>query len=194
MTDTPDTPHTLLDELARDGAFDDSKWRQFDELYRPVVAFFLLQRFPSLAGDCDDLVQDVMVKLVEQLRKGGYERDRGRFRTWLAAIVHNLAADKLRRMKRFAEVVPEDVDWFAPQMATAREQLDRQWDEARYRAARHHVLHHVPLPPHYAETFRALEKGASPREIARRFGVAETFVRQAKHRVSEAISAMLRDD
>ena len=85
----PETPKTLLDELSRQGELDELKWRQFDDIYRPVVAFFIQQRFATLSAAADDIVQDTMARLVAVLREGKYRRDRSRFRTYLAALVHN---------------------------------------------------------------------------------------------------------
>ena len=189
----PDTPKTLLGELALKGALDEEKWRRFDELYRPVVREFLVQRFPSLARDADDLVQETMVRLVRTLREGRYDVERARFRTFLAVVAFNLAANALRRDARYAALPLETVDWAAerPVPSAACEVIDRQWREACYRAARRHVLQHMPVPPRYAEVWRALEKGEGAESIAARLGVSAAFVRQVKHRVTKLIAAVV---
>ena len=186
----PDTPKTLLDELALDGQLDEAKWRSFDDLYRPVVAAFVIQRYPVLADEADDIVQETMVRLTTTLREKRYDAARGRFRTFLCALANNLVVDILRRRTRFADLPLDTVDWVSPQPADAPvlALLDRQWREACYKAARRHVLHHVPLPPHYADVWRALEKGETPAVLATRLGVTPAFVRQVKHRVSALIS------
>ncbi len=189
----PDTPKTLLDELALDGQLDEAKWQRFDELYRPVVAAFVVQRYPALADASDDIVQETMVRLVMTLRERKYAAGRARFRTYLGALVNNLAVDILRRRKRFANLLLDTVDWVSPQPTDAPmlALLDRQWQESCYKAARRHVLHHVPLPPHYADVWRALEKGDQPAAIAARLGVTPSFVRQVKHRVGTLISTTI---
>lgn len=190
----PDTPKTLLDELSLSAALDEAKWRQFDDLYRPVVHAFLMQRFPSVADEADDVIQETMVRLVQSLKDGRYQVERGRFRTFLGAIVNNLAIDLLRRRTRYATLPLEEVDWVTHQSASAQTLalLDRQWREACYRAARHRVLHRVPLPPHYAEVWRMLEKGAASADVAVRFNVTSAFVRQVKHRMTELIAAEVK--
>ncbi len=189
----PDTPKTLLGELALKGVLDEEKWRRFDELYRPVVREFIVQRFPSLAGGVDDLAQETMVRLVATLREGRYDAARARFCTFLGVVAFNLAVNALRRDSRYASLPLETVDWAAerPVPSAACEMIDRQWREACYRAARRKVLHHMPLPPHYADVWRALEKGEETDAVALRLGVTPAFVRQVKHRVTKLIAAVV---
>ena len=189
----PDTPMTLLGELALKGALDEEKWRRFDELYRPVVCEFLLQRFPSLAESVEDLAQDTMIRLVATLREGRYDVARSRFRTYLGVVAFNLAVNALRRDSRYAALPLETIDWAGGGVAEnpVCRVVDRQWQEACYRAARRHVLHHMPLPPRYAEVWRALEKGEGAESIAARLGVSAAFVRQVKHRVTKLIAAVV---
>ncbi len=187
----PDTPKTLLDELALDKVLDEAKWRQFDEMYRPVVAAFIVQRFPAVAYEAEDIAQETMIRLSAAIRERRYEAARGKFRTFLGAIANNLVVDILRRNSRYENLPLDEVDWISsysfdhPAFAL----LDRQWKEAVYRAARRHVLHHIPMPPFYADVWRALEKGEASADIAARLGVTPAFVRQAKHRVSDLIAA-----
>ena len=64
MSTIPDTPKTLLDQIAMRGELDEAKWLEFDRLYRPVIRFFIQQKFYSLVNDYDDIAQDVMMRLV----------------------------------------------------------------------------------------------------------------------------------
>ena len=138
----PDTPKTLLDELALDKEMDEAKWRRFDEMYRPVVTAFIVQRFPTAAHEAEDVAQETMARLSAAIRERRYEAERGRFRTFLGAIASNLVVDILRRHARYANLPFETVDWVSPSSADAPALalLDRQWKEAVYRAARRHVL------------------------------------------------------
>lgn len=186
----PDTPKTLLDELSIAEGLDEAKWRRFDELYRPVVTAFIVQRHPTVADEADDVAQETMARLAASIRERRYDAGRGRFRTFLAAIANNLVVDILRRRNRYANMPLDTVEWVSPSPADAPvlALLDRQWREACYKAARRHVLHHVPLPPHYADAWRALEKGEPSASVATRLGVTPAFVRQAKHRISAMIA------
>lgn len=191
----PDTPHTLLDELASNAAFDETKWRRFYELYQPVLRAFLLQRFPSLAEDADDFAQETMRRLVEVLRSGRNRVEKAHFRTFLATIINNLAVDALRRQACFAALPLATIDWVTPSESPSpvHEMLDRQWQEACYAAARHHLLHHMSLPPHYTEIWRALEKGERAADIAARLQLAPAFVRQVKHRLTALLGSLVEN-
>ena len=197
MTVIPDTPATLLDELARQGELDDFQWRRFDELYRPVIGFFIRQRFGSLAGEADDLTQEVMVRLVAILRKRLYHPGRARFRTFLSAVVHNLCVDRLRADARRREVAiePFDLEALFPADAAgdlAAETLDRQWAQACYDAAREHVLSRCPLAPAHREIYLALERGESTADLAACHGITPAAVRQIRHRIDQQILAFAR--
>lgn len=194
----PDTPATLLDELARQGELDEFQWQRFDKLYRPVIGFFIRLRFASLAQDEEDLAQDVMARLVPILRQRLYRPGRARFRTFLAAIVHNLCVDRLRADARRRElsVEPFDLEALAPADSSgnpAEEMLDRQWAQACLDAARRHVLDHCPIAPAHREIYLALERGESTAALAARHGITPDAIRQIRHRIDRQIIAFARD-
>ena len=190
----PDTPRTLLDELSRQDALDDFRWRQFDELYRPVIAFFIRQRFASLAGDIEDLTQEVMSRLVGFLRERKYRSDTSRFRTVLQAMVHNLCIDFLRHQTHLAELPLMEIDLEELESGDAdvASQLDVQWAEACWRAARRHVLRKTPVNPRHAAIYRELEKGVPVKELADRYGLTPEGIRQVRHRMDALITAYAR--
>ena len=193
MSNIPDTPKTLLNELARDEMIDDFKWQQFDAMYRPVVTFFLVQRFGNLAHESDDIVQDIMIKLIEVLRNGRYDSSRSRFRTYLRTLVANTAIDRIRRLKRFAGLPLETLDWTGEHTSEAELVfLDRQWAEACFAAARKHVLVNASLSDEHRAIFIASENGEGDDRLAERYGLTHAAVRQIRHRINKAITAYAR--
>lgn len=192
MSVIPDTPKTLLKQIAERGDLDDAKWTEFDRLYRPVIRFFMRQKFYSLVSDYDDIAQDVMVRLVRELRSKKYNASRARFRTYLYAIVYNMAVDYLRERTAVESVALEKVDWMQSETPTGYEVMERQWREACYEAARKHILEHVPLPDGYRDIYLDIEKGKKPAQIAEIHSVSSALVRQVKHRVSEMIKEYMK--
>lgn len=192
MSTIPDTPKTLLDQIAVRGGLDEAKWQEFDRLYRPVIRFFIRQKFFSLVNDYDDISQDVMMRLVKELRAKRYDSSRARFRTYLYAIVYNIAVDYLRERSRADSLQLEHVEWMERPQTTALEAMERQWRESCYEAARKHVLEHVSLPAGYREIYQDVENGAKPAEIAKTHAVTAALVRQVKHRVSEMIREYMK--
>lgn len=192
MSAIPDTPKTLLDQIAVRGGLDEAKWQEFDRLYRPVIRFFIRQKFYSLVNDYDDISQDVMMRLVRELRAKRYDSTRARFRTYLYAIVYNIAVDYLREKNRAKGLRLEHVEWMERPQTTALEAMERQWRESCYEAARKHVLEHVSLPNGYREVYQDVEKGLKPAEIAKARSVTAALVRQVKHRVAELIKEYMK--
>ena len=192
MKTPPDTPKTLLDQLARKGELEEAKWTEFDRLYRPVIRFFIRQKFHTLANDCEDIAQDVMMRLVELLRSRKYDSARAKFRTYLYAIVYNIAVDYLRSRKRAEALDLAELDWMGRTPPTGAEVMERQWKEACYEAARKHVLERVPLADGHREIYLEAEKGRKSAEIAAAHSVSPALVRQVKHRVSGMIREYMK--
>jgi len=192
MNTIPDTPKTLLDQIAVRGGLDEAKWQEFDRLYRPVIRFFIRQKFSSLVNDYDDISQDVMMRLVKELRAKRYDSSRARFRTYFYAIVYNIAVDYLRERKRADSLQLEHIEWMERPQSTALKAMERQWKESCYEAARKHVLEHVALPAGYREIYLDVERGRKPGEIAKARSVTAALVRQVKHRVSEMIKEYVK--
>ena len=192
MSAMPDTPKTFLDRIAVRGDLDEVEWHEFDRIYRPVIRFFIRQKFHSLVNDYDDISQDVMVRLVQELRARRYDPARARFRTYLSAIVYNIAVDYLRERSRADKIRLEPVDWLSRQPTSALEMMERQWREACYEAARKHILEHVPLADGYREIYQDVEKGVKPKEIAKSRFISTALVRQVKHRVTEMIKEHIK--
>ena len=85
---------TLLDRL-RDGT-DLVAWEEFFGRYWSLIFAFARHRGCS-QHTAEEVVQDVMLKVFEQKDLFRYDPARGRFRSWLGALVANRVAD-FRRM------------------------------------------------------------------------------------------------
>ncbi len=80
------TSVSLLDRLKR-AAPDASDWGRLQDVYLPLVRLWL-GRIPGLAGDADDLAQEVFIVVVRELPR--FERRRlGSFRNWLRQVTVN---------------------------------------------------------------------------------------------------------
>lgn len=197
MSSIPDTPKTLLSTLGHQSAQDDAHWARFDELYRPVIRQFIRQQGRFSREDLDDLAQDVMVRLVDVLRGGDYQRGKGRFRYYLSAIVHNMAVDLLRKnnpttvsLESLHEEQPELQA--GPSGEEAMEKIDRQWKESLYQAALRNVLDKTPLPKGHREIFLEALHEEDTAVIAARHNISAACVRQIKHRINERIAAHIK--
>ena len=136
---------------------------QIYQRYGRMVHGILLSRVPPSA--VDDLVQDVFLKAMLQLR---HLRDLSSFGGWIAAIARNRANDFFRHSREAAEL-PEEIS--VPENASA---------EAEARA----VLNVLQaLPETYRETLTLrLVEGMTGPEIAQLTGLTPSSVRVNLHR------------
>lgn len=92
----PTTSKTLLRDLGADAR--SPRWAEFISRYRPMMESFLAARYPSLAPDADDLVQETLVALLRALPDYRYvPGEQGSFHNYLTGILRNKAASLLRR-------------------------------------------------------------------------------------------------
>ena len=202
----PDTPTKLLRTMAEQPvtAEDESAWAQFVELYEPVIRIFASEEAVP-PPDVDDVVQDVFLRLVRTLRRDGYDRSRGRFRSYLRTIMRRVLIDRFRRTQaaRLDVHTPIDEDEFhasdilpganAPQLPDAAEMFDERWQKACLNAALEHVFTRSALSDQNREIYKAyVLEGEDAAAVARRFGVTPEVVRQVKSRVNRMIAALVR--
>ena len=89
------TRASLLFRLQQSPA-DQTAWEQFVELYLPLLMHWA-RRLPARGAEPADLVQDVFVKLSEELPTFIYEPAKGRFRGWLRTVCLNQWRDSQRK-------------------------------------------------------------------------------------------------
>src|SRR5215469_459479 len=107
MTTSPHTRPSLLVRI-RDAA-DREAWRQFVELYAPLVYRFARRRGLEDA-DAADLTQDVLQAVARGSARLEYDPRRGTFRGWLFTVARNKLHTFLKRKQRLLRRT-EDVDF-----------------------------------------------------------------------------------
>src|SRR5919205_3836268 len=93
---SPDVEESLIAAAA---AGDRSAFGELYQRYARMVHGILLARVPP--GEAEDLVQDVFVSAMRQLR---VLRTAAAFRGWLAAIARNRAIDYFREARQHSEI------------------------------------------------------------------------------------------
>ena len=94
MTWTPETRHSLLVRLKNPD--DEEAWREFVEIYRPVI-YRLACRRGLQDADAEDLVQQVLLAIAGAIERFQPDAQQARFRTWLHRIAQNLILNALTR-------------------------------------------------------------------------------------------------
>ena len=95
------TTHKSLLERVQNG--EEIAWREFYDRYAPVIRFVgSLYHFNEF--ECEDLVQNVMLKFFDSRKKFVYREKQTKFRTWFAAVIRSQAVDYIRKAGRGMEI------------------------------------------------------------------------------------------
>ena len=195
MSMFPNTPTLLLTRIAADISGEDpTAWTEFFELYTPAMRIYLSHHGVE-ESEIEDIIQDVLVKLVSVLRTGKYNKDRSRFRTYLSRILHNQLVDHHRRAlsQRSHLHVPLPEDVADEEIANVGENLDQAWVRSLHMAVVAHILERTALSDNTKRIFRELEISKDTcEEVAKRLGVLSATVRQVKSRVGKMAMALER--
>jgi RNA polymerase sigma factor (sigma-70 family) len=90
--------HSTLIERVRDPA-DSEAWREFVELYEPLLLRFVLSHGTPIS-EAHDIVQEIFTNLLGAIPNFDLDRERGKFRSWLWNVSRNAVVDWARQRKR----------------------------------------------------------------------------------------------
>jgi RNA polymerase sigma-70 factor (ECF subfamily) len=154
-------------------------WRDFVRAHGPVIYAAVRRRLTSAgrAGDCDDVVQEVFVRLCKHdfalLRR--YDSAKARLSTYLTVIATSTAIDHLRRSKPPTRTLDD-----APEAALAVEAVEPE---------------HIEIPDGLLSPRQALVmellygKDLDPAEAAEIMGVDAQTVRSMHHKALTKLRA-----
>jgi RNA polymerase sigma-70 factor (ECF subfamily) len=97
----PSTHISLLRSLGEERRREHA-WLVFQACYREVILGWCRSRGLD-RHTAEDLTQEILIKLLGALPRHEHNPDRGRFRSWLKAVVHNVLADHWRRQRHRLE-------------------------------------------------------------------------------------------
>jgi RNA polymerase sigma-70 factor, ECF subfamily len=184
------TTSVLLDQL-RAGA--DAAWGPFlDRFRKPVVAFGLKMGLPAQAAE--DAAQETMLAFLEGLRKGAYDRTKGRLSSWLFGIASMKARQAWDARERLArdhagERSSQPGLSQVPDAATLEKSWDVSWAKSIFTQCLERIRTEVE-----PDTFRAFEMVAIEQipaaQVAEELGMTRNAVFVAKHRVLKRLRAL----
>ena len=188
MVDEPEqrTSASLLHRLQND-AGDQAAWTTFVERYGPRI-YAWCRHWQLQEPDAQDVTQQVLLELLEKLRRFRYDPSRS-FRAWLKTLVHHAWQDFLARHRRGG--VSGDSDLW--DNVAAREDLEQQLQQMFDRALLDEAMARVQqrVAPHTWEAFRLLTfEGLTGPAVAPRVGMQVTMVYVARSKVQK----MLREE
>ena len=77
--------------------------------FAPLVKAFALSGSPLAASHCDELVQEVMLKVWQ--KAGGFNPRKAAASTWIYTIARNCRTDMYRRLQKFDTPISADDIW-----------------------------------------------------------------------------------
>lgn len=161
-------------------------WTEFIATYAGMVRCYVAgkgQRIGAPLGDADldDVVQTVWIKLWKGSAGFNFDKERGRFRTYLYTVTMNTLVDFIRRKRkhRYTEGDLEQLD-----VHDDRVQSDREWDLAYRRAAWDRLVGDLRIelmrtsPAKWTSFEEYKLKGRSAKEVADEQGIDVGLVYQ----------------
>ena len=184
MNKSLNTRVTLLDKIKSKN--DNDSWDDYDRYYRSYI-YALLRKMKINHHDCEDLAQLVLLKSWRNLPKFNYDKNRGKFRTWLAVMTRNITRDFINSKSvrnqnqeiEFIEDCFQDTDSEFEKKVEAEWQIyisDMAWGNIKDNFKSHIIL-----------AFELAMDGHPVKEIAQQLGLAESSVSVYKNRVSKAL-------
>lgn len=204
----PPTSVTMIAKIRDLGPEADSaQWVRFWNQYSLAI-----RQFAALKGgeeNADDIVMQVLGKLVEVLRSGQYTPEKGKFHSYLATMIvnevhmahrKNLARAGDRKVsidatKENEEGEPSEsiVDKLAAPEESP-ESIDDDWKAAVLKSATEYVLTKTALSDRDRKVYQAYAiEGRDIGEVAKEFGLTRNYVSQIKVRIERRIVAVGRD-
>jgi RNA polymerase sigma-70 factor (ECF subfamily) len=184
MEPSPATRSSLLVRI-RD-PHDTEAWRQFVEIYAPLVYGFVRKRGLQDA-DAADLMQEVFRSVAANAGRLNYDARRGTFRGWLYTITRNKLYDFLDGQKRRergsgGSGVQQQLEEHADPADDAADLWDREYERRLFAWAADQIRGDFQETTWQAFWQTAVE-GKNPREVAAQLRLSPGAVYVAKSRV-----------
>ena len=187
MTTPPLTRPSLLVRIRDAG--DQEAWRQFVEVYAPLVYKFA-RRHGLQDADAADLTQDVLLAVTGASKRLIYDPQRGTFRAWLYTVARNkLRNFFLARRRRRDDGDPQLLD---EQPAREEAELwEKDYEQRLFEWAAARVRGHFQDSTWRAFWMTAVE-GRGATEAATELGMSVGAVYIAKSRVLARLRAEIK--
>ena len=177
---SPPTSASLLERLRQPDAV--QAWERFVELYGPLIHTWA-RRTGLQNADADDLVQEVFVRLRQELPKFLYDRSRS-FRAWLRVVTMNVWRNQCRQAARRPMALPAGVEPTLPDAVAGF------WEDefGRELVARAAAVMRQDFEEHTWKAFwGVVVDGKSYAAVAAELGMTETAVGVARWRVKQRL-------
>jgi RNA polymerase sigma factor (sigma-70 family) len=192
MAEFPPTRASLLLRL-RD-PHDGAAWRQFVELYAPLVYGYARKQGLQDA-DAADLCQDVLGAVAGAVGRLEYDPRRGAFRNWLFTVVRRKLADWRRarrsRLRGGSDPAPHEALEQTPAPADLEAAWQAEWERQVFTWACEQVRREVTESTWQA-FWRTAFQGQPGKRVAADLGLSVAAVYLARSRVLARLKDLVR--
>ena len=159
----------------------EAAWNRLFDLYAGFV--YSIARSKGLNdADADDIVQVVFAELARNLSTFRYDREKGRFRSYLAGLVNWRVMDRLKSLKREADLKADF--WEEARAANSDDDFtEREWQAAAMEEALRRMKPDV-RPEHYAAFVASAVEGQDTETVMRLYGLSRDNLYQIRTRLT----------
>lgn len=190
MDKFPETRISLILRLAHPQ--DVFAWQEFVDIYAPAV-YALALRHGLQPADAEDLTQETLFGVARAIGRFQPDRNRARFRTWLARITRNLIADHFSGKKKRLLSQSLSDSWLADCEQEVPSETACEFDVELQRSVFQFAASRIQsrVKPHTWEAFElTVVRGQPDEQVAVRLGMSVGNLYVARCRVMK----MLRDE
>ncbi|MBO6307105.1 MAG: sigma-70 family RNA polymerase sigma factor [Paludibacteraceae bacterium] len=159
----------------------EAAWSRLFDLYAGFV--FSMARHKGLKPeDADDIVQVVFADLARNLPTFKYDREKGRFRSYLTGLVNWRVVDRLKASKRDAGLRANF--WKEAKAAGGDDEFsEREWQAAAMEEALCRMKPSVS-PEHYAAFIASAVEGQDTDVVTKLYGISRDSLYQIRKRLT----------
>ena len=174
----------------------EAAWQRLFDLYAGFV--FSIARSKGLNDvDADDIVQVVFTDLARNLPTFQYDRAKGKFRSYLAGLVHWRVTDRLKAGKRDMELMASFEEEAKSTIAAGDAAFEeREWQSAALEEALRRIKPDV-RPEHYAAFVASTVEGQDTETVMRLYGLSRDNLYQIRKRLTvklrETVEQVLKE-
>lgn len=170
-------------------------WNRFTGRFQePLVRF--ARRIGLTEAEAEDCAQETLLDFAEALRRGKYEREKGRLSSWLFGIAYRKALNLRRRRRRNGndQQVSADTAFWAslPDEQEATRCFDEEWQRSLLNRCLARVQSEVNEQTYAAFALTVCE-GQTADQAADQLGMSRAAVYTAKHRVLKRVRQLQTD-
>ena len=184
MSELNKTSHTLIQRAI--DLDDKEAWEQLYTFYHKFI-YYLLNQMSISSAQKDDVVQDVMISLMKNLKS--YDREKGRFRSWLKMIIRNSALMEVRKQasqnRRLDGLEAEESVMGEGRESEFDSLIDREWKKYVSGIALERIRN--SFRGQAVEVFELSLTGMSTEEISAKTGLKHDSIYSLRRRVKRSM-------